>query len=60
MEIAMVVNDKMILDDYEVSITIDVYDNAGNFMGEYHSEILDDKTVHAIIEQVAKLKGGEQ
>ncbi len=56
----MVVNDKMILDDYEVSITIDVYDNAGNFMGEYHSEILDDKTVHAIIEQVAKLKGGEQ
>ncbi len=55
----MKVNDKMILDDYEVSITIHVYDNAGNFMSEYHSEILDDKTVHAIIEQVAKLKGVE-
>ena len=44
----------ILTDDFEVSIKITVFDLAGNFEGEYQSEILDDKTVHAIIEQVAK------
>jgi hypothetical protein len=43
-------------DDFEVSIKITVSDTAGNFEGEYQSEILDDKTIHAIIEQVAKAR----
>ncbi len=42
--------------DFEVSIKITVSDTAGNFEGEYQSEILDDKTIHAIIEQVAKTR----
>ena len=46
----------MIDDDFEVSIKITVHDTAGNFEGEYQSEILDDETVHAIMEQVAKAR----
>lgn len=55
----MTINDKggmMSDDDFEVSIKITVSDTAGNFEGEYQSEILDDKTIHAIIEQVAKAR----
>jgi len=47
-------------DDFEISIKITVMDTAGNFEGEYQSEILDDKTVHAIMEQVAKAREGER
>lgn len=43
-------------DDFEISIKITAMDTAGNFEGEYQSEILDDETVHAIIEQVAKAR----
>lgn len=46
----------ILTDDFEVSIKITVFDLAGNFEGEYQSEILDDKTVHAIMEQVAKAR----
>ena len=52
--------DKKEYDDFEMSIKITVSDTAGNFEGEYQSEILDDKTVHAIIEQVAKAREGER
>ena len=44
-------------DDFEISIKITVYNHtSGKFEGEYQSEILDDETVHAIIEQVAKAR----
>ena len=46
----------ILTDDFEVSIKITIFDTAGNFEGEYQSEILDDKTVHAIMEQVAKAR----
>ena len=52
--------DKKEYDDFEMSIKITVSDTAGNFEGEYQSEILDDETVHAIIEQIAKAREEER
>jgi len=52
--------DKKEYDDFEMSIKITVSDTAGNFEGEYQSEILDDETVAAIIEQIAKAREEER
>tara|TARA_B110000858_G_scaffold136807_1_gene155447 strand:- start:457 stop:624 length:168 start_codon:yes stop_codon:yes gene_type:complete len=45
-------------DDFDISIKIIVHDLEPDYKGvtEYQSEILDDETVHAIIEQVAKAR----
>tara|TARA_B110000261_G_C12920724_1_gene292361 strand:+ start:463 stop:630 length:168 start_codon:yes stop_codon:yes gene_type:complete len=45
-------------DDFDISIKIIVHDLEPDYKGvtEYSHKILDDKTVHAIIEQVAKAR----
>ena len=42
-------------DDFDISIKIVVHDLSPDYT-EYNHEILDDKTVHAIMEQVAKAR----
>ena len=44
-------------DDFDISIKIVVHDLSPDYT-EYNHEILDDETVHAIIEQVAKAREG--
>ena len=43
-------------DDFEISIRIIVNDKTQKMLLSYGAEILDDETVHAIIEQVAKAR----
>jgi hypothetical protein len=45
-------------DDFDISIKIIVHDLEPDYKGvtEYSHKILDDKTVHAIMEQVAKAR----
>ena len=41
-------------DDFEIAVTIDVYNaENGNLENQFRSGVLDDKTIHEIIEQIA-------
>ena len=48
-----------VYDDFDITIKIVVHDFSPDYT-EYNHDILDDKTVHAIMEQVAKVREGKR